>query len=255
MNHINALSWISSIIDRSPAVIELQAHLSAIAMAWPLQLSTPNPGVDRCGSLLSGPLFISANHPWPQTDGRWLEPVVQVDLAWLGAVGDQSLGEGLAQVWTSARTAMVRIIPVHDVCSTALLPPPSVEMGDYHRRTRAVSDSLLPQWLNEGRAIIGVGTPFLDCDPNGLDYLIGEVLAESHVPSIRMVLERARAHFIEVEPKFVHRAFGMASGLPGSSTLPPVLLTIEEDCMISWNDGGSGHLCREAGGDLCLHSG
>lgn len=255
MNHISTLSRLSSIIDPSPVVVELQAHLSAIAMAWPLRLSAPEPEIDRCRSLLSGPLFVSATHPWPHADGHWLEPVVQVDLAWLGAVGDQSLGEGLAQVWTSARSAMVRIVPVHDVCSKALLPLPSVDVGDYHRRTRAIADNMLPQWLNEGRAILGVETPFLDCDPNGLDYLIGEVLAESHMPSIKTALERARADFNEVEPQFVHRAFGMASGVPGSATLPPILLTIEEDCMISWSDGGSGHLCRKAGGELCLHSG
>jgi len=249
------LSRLADIRNSSPALAAVQAHLACAAMAWPLRLGAPDPLVDRCAGLLSGPSFASVAHPWPQEGGRWLEPVVQVDMAWLGAVGGQALGAGLAQLWTSDRAAVVRVISTSDVAPALLEPPPSLRAADYHRRTRMDTDDGALSWLTQGRAITGVEAPFLDCDPGQLDYLLGEALAQRPVAAVAALLEAARAEIADVEPRFVHRAFGMASGVQGGATLPRVVLTIEEDRMISWGDGGSGHLTLGADGALRFNSG
>ncbi|MDE0948115.1 MAG: hypothetical protein OSA39_14925 [Sphingobium sp.] len=244
---------IVAIPDPSPAIAAVQAHVARIALAFPLCLAGPDADVDRCASMLSGPLFTSADYPWPCAGSRWLEPVVQIDLAWLGAVGGLVLEAGLVQVWTHDRAAQVRIIPGAAVHPDALVPVPPPDPSAWHRRTRAVGED--PRsWLADGRAIIGADAPFLDCDPDGLDYLLGEALADDPAAPLRALLDHARAWAALQVPRFVHRAFGMASGAVDTTALPPVLLTIEEDSRISWGDGGSGHLCCDEEGQIRFHS-
>jgi len=76
--------------------------------------------VDRTGSMLSGPFFVSKKYP--MIKGGY--PIVQLDLRLASAICNKALGDGLLQLWEPDRyeDPVVRVIP-RDAVSTALMTP------------------------------------------------------------------------------------------------------------------------------------
>lgn len=76
--------------------------------------------VDRMGSMLAGPFFVSKQYP--MVKGGY--PVVQLDLRLASAISGRALGDGLLQLWERAEFGElhIRVIP-RDAVSAALLTP------------------------------------------------------------------------------------------------------------------------------------
>lgn len=91
--------------------------------------------IDRCASMLSGPLFTSTKHPWPklsesrngdkvQVEG-FCEPILQIQMDLLSRVAGQRFKRGLVQVWMDGCDSVVRFIPERDAQADALGPVPA----------------------------------------------------------------------------------------------------------------------------------
>jgi hypothetical protein len=212
--------------------IDMVAHCERASLAWPVHLTPMTMDEYRRGAVLAGPLFTSIDYPWPEQDGLWLEPLLQIDLAVLSKLRGLSLGSGWLQVWMAASGGTTRIVPAEEVEMGPFYPLPSQHAADYYEVLIDPCEGA-PGWL-PGRAINGFEAPYVDYGHNELltyaDWMIDE--APSMPPMVRnaaMALQSA----IHDDKDWVlgsHRAFGMVNESNVEACgLPFVLFVIEPD--------------------------
>jgi hypothetical protein len=108
-----------------------ESGLRTATWAWVPELQkVPPREVDRKGDLLLGPLFCSAENPWPHKDGQPMIPLLQIDLANASRLGGVELGNGLLQVFCPVEDNLGqkiydRVIERDSVTSEALTDAPS----------------------------------------------------------------------------------------------------------------------------------
>lgn len=74
--------------------------LATASWAWVPDFRKVAPNeVNRKGDLLLGPLFCSAEDPWPEEDGEPMIPLLQIDLKNASNLGGVDLGTGMLQVF------------------------------------------------------------------------------------------------------------------------------------------------------------
>jgi hypothetical protein len=75
--------------------------------------------LDRCGDILSGPLFASAKYPWPvNSNGLYMLPWLQINLTECSRIMKAEYGTGMLQVWGDQEDLSnfyLRLIPRRDV--------------------------------------------------------------------------------------------------------------------------------------------
>lgn len=78
----------------------------------------PTAKLNRCGEIFYGPVFVSEKHPWPESEGRLMLPVLQINLDKWGRIMKMDFGTGILQVWdcqVNISKLTVRVLPPHDV--------------------------------------------------------------------------------------------------------------------------------------------
>lgn len=85
----------------------------------PFVSRVPLSELDRCGDILSGPLFVSEKHPWPANiNGLYMLPCLQINLTECSRVMKAEYGTGMLQVWGDQEDVSkfyLRLIPRRDV--------------------------------------------------------------------------------------------------------------------------------------------
>ena len=85
----------------------------------PFVYRVPLDELDRCGDILSGPLFASEKHPWPvNSNGLYMLPCLQINLTECSRVMQAEYGTGMLQVWGDQEDVAkfyLRLIPRRDV--------------------------------------------------------------------------------------------------------------------------------------------
>lgn len=242
------------------AMTRLAAHLERVGPAWPVGLTGAVLPDDRRASMLAGPLFTSNEFPWPLRDGRWLEPVLQIDLAVLAQLKPLPVAEGWLQVWAEAagKGANIRIVPPAQIARADLAPLPSLDAAAYWaNRVGEPEEEGAIAWL-PGHRIASFGEPFLDYGSNDLlSHLdaVREQGPDPFPPSISAALDRVRSALaaqVDGSP-LVARAFGMVNESDVfACDLPPVLFVLEEGAPMldSWNGADGAYVCIEPGGGI-----
>ena len=128
--------------------------------AWDLELRESSAStVNRCESMLAGPLFASNQYPWPTgKKGALLAPVLQFDLRMATTAQRDSglfehpvdFGDGLLQVWfdnKSSSEAICRVVPRAAVIPTNLLSLPS---------DLPLPEGLVPTEWTEGEPVLAI---------------------------------------------------------------------------------------------------
>lgn len=103
----------------------------------------PAQNVDRRASMLTGPLFTSAEFPIPVALSGALFPVLQLELDELSGAIQDNLGDGLLQLWYDLRDQkeFIRVIPLAHVYSQ--------ELTDFNWSSVASEDGFpLPHYWN-----------------------------------------------------------------------------------------------------------
>lgn len=201
--------------------------------------------IDRTRPLLSGPLFTSERHPWPNEDGVWLEPIAQIDLAEVGRLGGCDRGTGLLQAWMHGFEGWLRIIPVADVRRGLLTPiPGNVLAGDVQDDFNyRIGEDADPQWAEYSFAITGTKAPVL-YPPWSFEATIHNALAYSLPGYVKGALRALLDALPENWSESAGHYFGNFDEVQFSTRdMPPTLLELGE--MFSWGDGGSGQLFYE----------
>lgn len=223
-------------VDRPSRIIELAGHLDRVTTAWPLIVDYSPGACDRRGDLLSGPLFTSADYPWPRSGDQWCEPILQINLAHWGERAQRDVGRGLLQLWEPWTDGQIRIIP-ESALSAPMSDIPSVRAADYPCvLSDDDDDSDQPKWLECPGRIVGFGEPFLDAAGWHLLSNIHSVFEDEeseYSPALKTQLCDIAERIGDPDPENRHRAFGMCGGnileTSESDDLPPILLTIEND--------------------------
>lgn len=226
-------SDISDEMQRRESVRAVIQHCDQINLAWPMRIEAAGI-IDRRGAICAGPLFTSADFPWPREGDRWLEPVLQIHLAQLGSINRLELGTEWLQLWAWDRGAVLRLVSAEVVASADISPVPSERAENYHRRLLDIDQEReSPFWL-PGHAISGFDKPFLDYGAGNLSYYIEELLGDTllDLPSpVRDAAKNLLAVIDADERKYLFqiRAFGMMNDSSSYPSEPPPVLFVLED--------------------------
>lgn len=96
----------------------------------------PTARLNRCGEIFCGPIFVSEKHPWPESEGMHMLPLIQINLDKWGRIMKMDFGTGILQVWACQVDIMkqnVRVLPPEDVKKEYLvrkIPEPVMEIYD-----------------------------------------------------------------------------------------------------------------------------
>ena len=117
--------------EDSSASDRYEVGLRTASWAWipDIQMVSPKE-VDRKRDMLLGPLFCSAEDPWPDRDGEPMIPLAQIDLANASSIGGVDVGNGLLQVFCPVKDKLgqriyTRVIERESVTGGALTDAPT----------------------------------------------------------------------------------------------------------------------------------
>jgi hypothetical protein len=224
---------------------ELYVQCGEFRWAWPLRLrESASHRVDRCRPLLGGPLFTSADYPWPIHGGRALEPIAQIDLATVGAIGAVDLGSGLLQLWMGDTDGVLRVIPENAATHSELtaIPADLDALGYDERYNDPVRANTVPVWRRSSFAIIGHRPRVLSGPP-----LLRTALEGCLVRNLRPALHRSLTRLDRLLPDTwsmpTPHYFGNFDLIQYDVIdRPPVVLALESDGIFFWGDCGNAQL-------------
>jgi hypothetical protein len=131
---------------------DLKDELEAVSEVFSISKKhLPYAEADRCGSMLSGPFFVSKKFPAPVAKSGALYPIVQFDLAMLSKALQADAGCGLLQLWYDIKgnKELIRVIPADAVVPQDLI--------DLQVKPLDPDDSFpLPGWLERNPVQNGV---------------------------------------------------------------------------------------------------
>lgn len=116
--------------DDTSASDMYESGLRTASWAWLPDIQKVSPEeVDRKRDMLLGPLFCSAEDPWPDNDGEPMIPLAQIDLANASSLCGVDVGNGLLQVFCPVKDKLgqkiyTRVIERESVTGEALTDAP-----------------------------------------------------------------------------------------------------------------------------------
>jgi hypothetical protein len=141
-------------------------NISNISVAWRFKYFLAPPAyVDRTRGMLAGPFYTSIKYPWPKSsDGKLLEPIIQIDLDELSKLRGSSYGTGLLQVFSSGVELIVRIIPRDSINAAEIV---DYEWRDFGGDSHPFYEWMVPTGVLDRQAvyqIVGYKTPYVSSD-------------------------------------------------------------------------------------------
>jgi hypothetical protein len=115
--------------------------------SWPPRLKeVPAEKINRCGDVLSGPIYSCKGYEWPMHKELPMVPFIQLDLSRCSRVSGIDFGTGLLQVWFGVdqfmgNDAFIRVVPRDYVDKERLLTVPAeIENLEMVNATPAFAD-------------------------------------------------------------------------------------------------------------------
>ncbi len=84
-------------------------------------------------------IFYIERFPWPEMDGRYAEPIFQLNLEEVQSISPGQVGPGMLQLWAGEWAAddfLIRIIPPGDLEKENISPVPKCIEGEYYGEVR-----------------------------------------------------------------------------------------------------------------------
>lgn len=215
--------------------------------AYPIKLKAmPVDKCDRTQGMLSGPLFTSEQFPWPEINGRSMEPIAQFYLDEVEVLDKAKLGEGLLQLWVGPgiEDYLIRTIPRSAISAEALVPPPAKIIGEYYEKSEFYVGE--EAWPNKGcdvYQISGTSQRVLTWD-SAINFAADETdFGEKYGADLECEIHE----FLNILPKRLPKTephfFGNFSSIQFSiSSVPRTLLALEGKPCFVWGDCGNAQI-------------
>jgi hypothetical protein len=113
-----------------------------LLISWCYPISTKKveaSRVNRLHSMFCGPFFTSNEFPWPEIDGRYAEPIVQLNLEEIQSISSVQIGSGMLQLWGGEwgeDDFLFRIIPRPELKKKNMSAIPECIEGEYYGDVR-----------------------------------------------------------------------------------------------------------------------
>ena len=241
----------------------IEAMLNCFAWSYPINSTIiTTPDVDRMAPMLIGPLFTSEIHPWPMKDDRFLEPLIQFDLEWVGKLANKNLGNGILQLWLDSLSELddheIRIIPKQDFLPELISPIPEIINLNYFEDNSLFAGEMFG-WLdqeNEGASVVitETGTPTLTWH-RGLRDALHEIAYNMDGEDAARIAE-----FLEFlptkSPSPTPHFFGICAPVQyDAADMPSCLLALDSQGPYIWGDCGNAQIFYEsqADGSVTFH--
>ena len=232
----------------------------------------PTAKLNRCGEIFCGPLFVSEKHSWPESNGKHMLPLFQINLNYWGRIMKMDFGAGVLQVWAcqvDISKQIVRVLPHEDVKKKYLIreiPEPILAIDEDYPNSIPIT------WREsdegESWAITGYGEKHFavqlwkddidDCLPN-LEVEVKQGRKLVRVPvemteqkrkRIQILVEKFKVLANEACKDFETWSDSIGGSFSpiqyNASERPPVLLNVETDYEpYFWGDSGNAQIFYE----------
>lgn len=126
--------------DRYNPLFEFSEKLELISWCYPIKTKKVAASrVNRLNSMFCGPFFTSRESPWPDIDGKYAEPIVQLDLLGIQSISPVQFGSGMLQLWAGewgTDEIIIRIIPYDELKKENITPVPQCIDEEYYGELR-----------------------------------------------------------------------------------------------------------------------
>ncbi len=125
--------------DEYHPLVRFSKKLLLISWCYPISTKKIEASrVNRLNSMFCGPFFISKEFPWPEMDGRYAEPIVQLNLEEVQPISPVPIGSGMLQLWAGewGEDFLIRIIPPAEIEEENMSLIPECIKGEYYGEMR-----------------------------------------------------------------------------------------------------------------------
>lgn len=218
--------------------------------------------LDRCGDILSGPLFASEKPPWPvNSNGLYMLPCLQINLTECSRVMQAEYGTGMLQVWGDQEDVAkfyLRLIPKRDVQEKYL-----IHGHPLINQIAGNKNFIIPtDWLEEDAAwtVSGYGDLYFTSQRlfNG-EPLINRYEIEQISPLDKALYSKAKRIY-RLEDRYIELVDGLDSLFDpsghhvggtfypiqyGAADMPQMLWSIGSEYPYCWGDEGNAQIFYE----------
>lgn len=115
-------------------------QLELISWCYPISAKKVDASkANRLKPMFCGPFFTSQNFPWPEIDGRYAEPIAQLNLDEIQPISPFQLGSGMLQLWAGefgTDDFFIRIVPSYELKKENISSVPECIQGEYYGDVR-----------------------------------------------------------------------------------------------------------------------
>lgn len=128
--------------DRFNPLYEFSKNLELISWCFPISTKkVATSRVNRLMSMFCGPFFTSDEFPWPEIEGRYAEPMVQLNLEEIQSISPVKVGSGMLQLWGGewgTDDVIIRVIPRSELEKENISSVPECIDSEYYGELRWV---------------------------------------------------------------------------------------------------------------------
>lgn len=227
-----------------PRISDFSAILRLISWCYPIQTKqVKSAEVDRLSSMFCGPFFISDEYPWPQQDGKYYEPLVQMDTSIINEVSVVKFEDGIFQLWVDGFLPdeyVIRIIPRNQCTLENLSSVPECIDREYYDEIERTGDAYLAWPANTTVYVfkekLKQKLSWVSGMEDAFDFMVGEIEDVQLSDDVNGFLSLFPYDKPSTEPHF----FGTFSPIQYSPIdVDPTFLALESRPCLSWNYGNA----------------
>lgn len=126
--------------DQFDPLTRFSKQLGLISWCYPISTKkVAAKKANRLKPMFCGPFFTSKDFPWPEIDGRYAEPIAQLNFDEIQTISPIQIGSGMLQLWGGefgTDDFFIRIVPSSELKKENIAPVPDCIQDEYYGEVR-----------------------------------------------------------------------------------------------------------------------